>query len=181
MTLFERLSRVARAEVNYAKSQSITPEEEMERAISQMRSTVIATQIAIGRVPASQAKLLKKRLALLESQLSEAEAKRDALLRRMRKAKERLQYKVNPSKSHFERMEEKVLEVEACAEAADELDHFVLVNVNDDLGEELEELKRQLLGVSVSQPTPSDTSENTTPSSKVDEELEALRKQIDNL
>lgn len=161
MSLFERLSRVARAEANYAKSQSVSPEQEMERAISQLRSNIVAIQIAIGRVPTSQANLLKKRLALLESQLSEAEAKRDALLRRMRKAKERLQNKVNPAKSPFERMEEKVLEVEACAEVADELDDFAMVNVNDDLGDELEELRRQFLGVSVSQPIPSNTSENT--------------------
>jgi hypothetical protein len=161
MSLFERLSQVARAEANYVKSQSITPEEEMERAISQIRSAIIATQIAIGRSPESQAKFLKRRLALLESQLSKAEAKRDELLRRMSKAKKQLQNKVNPSKSPFERMEEKVLEVEACAEAAGELEEFSCVYI----------------GSVASSCTP----EENQLSRKVDDELEALRKQIDNL
>lgn len=151
MSLFERLSRIARAEANYAKSQSITPEEEMERAISQMRSDVIAIQIAIGRVPASQAKFLKKRLTLLESQLSEAESKRDALLTRIKRANNKLQKATGVVNSPFQRMEEKVLELEAQSQAAhefvskDDLEkQFALIQSKGEADEELEVLRKQL-------------------------------------
>lgn len=99
-------------------SQSISPEEEMEQAISKMRSTIIATHIAIRRAPRTQAGILKKGLAVLESELSEAVAKRDALLSRLNRADNRMQVATKPARNPFERMEEKVREAEETAQAA---------------------------------------------------------------
>ena len=63
-------------------------------------------------IAAKQAKILEKQLAALKLELSQAEAKRDALLRRQNKANNGSQLATGAVKNPFERMEEKVREVE---------------------------------------------------------------------
>lgn len=99
-------------------SQPISPEEEMEQAISQMRSTITATQVAIKEVPHNQARILKERLTVLEAELSEAIAKRNALLSRLNRADNKIQVATKPVRNPFERMEEKVREAEEAAQIA---------------------------------------------------------------
>jgi acyl carrier protein len=102
-------------------SQSISPEEEMDQAISQIRSTIAATQAAIKEVPPNQARVLKEGLAVLETELSEAIAKRNALLSRLNSADNKMQVATKPVRNPFERMEEKVREAEEAAEVAHSL------------------------------------------------------------
>lgn len=129
MNLFEQVGKFVEVELtglmnqvgaglSDLMSQSISPEEEMERAISQMRSTVIATQLAIKEVPHNQARILKARLPVLEAELSEAIAKRNALLSRLNRADNKIQVATKPVKNPFERMEEKVREAEEAAQIA---------------------------------------------------------------
>ncbi|EDX75578.1 hypothetical protein MC7420_1496 [Coleofasciculus chthonoplastes PCC 7420] len=132
MNLFERLSGVIKEELTSLVNQSIrqedTPEEEIERTISQMRSKVMATRIAIVRSSASQARLLKKGLVILEEELAQAEAKREALLRRISQANQRLERATRPTQTPFYKLEEKALELEAIAQAADELNWTKKIN-----------------------------------------------------
>jgi len=132
MNLFERVSGVVQEELTSLVNQSIrkedTPEAEIDRTISQMRSKVMATRIAIVRSSASQARILKQRLVILEAELAQSEAKREALLRRISKANQRLERATRPSKTPFSKLEEKVLELEAIAQAADELNWTKNIN-----------------------------------------------------
>jgi phage shock protein A len=112
-------------------SQSVSPQEEIERHISQKRSTAMAINIAIGKVPAKQAKILEKQLAALKLELSQAEAKRDALLRRQNKANNGLQLATGAVKNPFERMEEEVREAEeAYHEASTMIEQQSVRNMN---------------------------------------------------
>jgi chromosome segregation ATPase len=118
MSLFEHMSKVFIDELTNIVTQSVSPEEEIERYISQKRSTAMAINIAIGKVPAKQAKILKKQLATLKAELSEAEAKRDALRRRLNRADNGLQLATGAVRNPFERMEEKVREAEEAYQSA---------------------------------------------------------------
>lgn len=157
----------------------------------------------------SQVDTLKKSLIALESKISEAKTKKDMLGARMKaaKANQQLQEQVgNLSNSNamsaFERMEEKVTEMEATGQAAAELagegggieDQFAQLESGSDVDDELAAMKAQLSGSSQNQQAlpeseqPS-TSEASTESqtanqdaasdSEMDAELEALRKQLD--
>jgi len=121
MSLFERLGNVFLDELTNIISPSVSPEEEIERYISQKRSTAMAINMAIGKVPAKQAKILEKQLAVLKVELSEAEAKRDALMRRKNRANNGLQVATGAVKNPFERMEEKVKEAEESYQAASDM------------------------------------------------------------
>jgi phage shock protein A len=121
MSLFERLGNVFLDELTNIISPSVSPEEEIERYISQKRSTAMAINMAIGKVPAKQAKILEKQLAVLKVELSEAEAKRDALMRRKNRANNGLQVATGAVKNPFERMEEKVKEAEEAYQAASDI------------------------------------------------------------
>ena len=121
MSLFERIGKVLIDELTNIVSQSLSPEEEIERYISQKRSTAMAINIAIGKVPSKQAEILKKQLADLKLELSEAESKRDALLRRQNRANNGVQLATGSVKNPFERMEEKVREAEEVYQAASTL------------------------------------------------------------
>ncbi|MEQ8960425.1 MAG: hypothetical protein RLP02_21295 [Coleofasciculus sp. C2-GNP5-27] len=132
MNLFERVSGVVKEElasiVNQSIRQEYTPEAEIDRTISQMRSKVMATRIAIVRSSASQARILKKGLVILEEELAQAEAKREALLRRISQANQRLERATRPTQTAFSKLEEKALELEAIAQAADELNWTKKIN-----------------------------------------------------
>jgi phage shock protein A len=145
---------------------------------------------------------MKKALQQLESKISEAKTKKDMLKARSQaaKAQEQLQNAVgqlgnNSAMAAFERMEEKVLIAEAKSQAAAELtgsslnEKFAALEAGSDVDDELAQMKAMMSGskepaalpqgsaTSASNPAKADE----VPMSPQDKELEALRKQIDNL
>lgn len=139
---------------------------------------------------------LKRNLIALEGKISEAKTKKDMLRARASaaKANEQLQNTVgrmgtSTAMGAFERMEDKVLQMEARAQAAAELagsdleSKFAALESGTDVDAELEAMKAELLsGSAPAAQLPS--SEPTTSAPKdasVDAELEALRTQIDQL
>jgi len=144
----------------------------------------------------TQVDTLKRNLIALESKISEAKTKKDMLKARASaaKANEQLQSTIgrlgtSSAMGAFERMEDKVLEMEARSQAAHELtgnnldEQFRLLESGSDVDDDLAAMKAQLAGGSISQQALPASGEKTSPASKseVDDELEALRKQIDNL
>ncbi len=154
-----------------------------------------------------QVDTLKRGLMGLESKISEAKTKKDMLKARAAaaKANEQLQSAVNSNSTGsamaaFERMEDKVLMMEAKSQAAAEIAgsnleaQFAALSSND-VDFELEAMKQQMLGGSASAATPAIAPATTgaapTPapaaapvaanSAEMDAELEALKKQLDNL
>jgi phage shock protein A len=132
----------------------------------------------------------------LESKLSEAKTKKDMLKARASaaKANEQLQsttssLNTSSAMAAFERMEEKVLQMEATSQAAAELagadleSQFASLEAGGDVDLELEAMKAQMLGGSANQGQlpAAETAAPATESAEVDAELEALRSQIDQL
>jgi phage shock protein A len=146
---------------------------------------------------------MKKSLLQLESKISEAKTKKDMLKARSQaaKAQEQLQSAVgsignNSAMAAFERMEEKVLIAEAKSQAAAELtgidleSKFAALQSGSDVDDELAQMKAMMGGSQPVAALPQGTATPTAaPAAKADEvpmspqdkELEALRKQIDNL
>lgn len=146
----------------------------------------------------AQVEALKRNLIQLESKISEAKTKKNMLKARAQaaKANEQLQgmlsgINTSGGMAAFDRMEEKVLQMEARSQAAGEIagadleSQFKALeagNVDDDLAA----LKAQMqLGPAQTQGSlpPSQASTPQTPAQKteVDAELEQLRKELDNL
>jgi phage shock protein A len=154
---------------------------------------------------AGQVDTMKKSLGQLESKISEMKGKKDMLKVRSQaaKAQEQLQGTVgrignNSAMAAFERMEEKVLNQEAKSQAAAELtgvdleSKFAALEAGSDVDDELAQMKAMLSGspqptAALPQGTVTPTAAPTTPAATQvpmtpqDQELEALRKQIDNL
>ncbi|MEL7223988.1 MAG: PspA/IM30 family protein [Cyanobacteria bacterium P01_D01_bin.36] len=144
---------------------------------------------------------LKRQLIALESKISEAKTKKDMLKARASaaKANEQLQKSVgtlgtSSAMSAFERMEEKVLEMEASGQAAAELagadleSQFASLESGSDVDYELEAMKAQMLGGAspAQEALPSADKPAATPAAApqdaaVDAELEALKSELDNL
>lgn len=256
MGLFDRLSRVVRANLNDMVSKAEDPEKVLEQAIIDMQEDLVQLRQAVARAIATQKRTeqqynknqteannwqqraqlaltkgdenlarealvrkktnadtaatlkdqldqqtaqvdtLKRNLIALESKISEAKTKKDMLKSRAAaaKANEQLQSTISglntgSAMSAFERMEEKVLMMEAKSQAAGELvggdleSQFAMLESGSDVDDELAAMKAQLTGGSVSQQALPAAEEKKSPASKsaVDDELEALRKQIDNL
>jgi len=259
MGLFDRLSRVVRANLNDMVSKAEDPEKILEQAIIDMQEDLVQLRQAVARSIATQKRTeqqynknqseannwqqraqlalqkgdenlarealqrkktvadtaatlkgqleqqtaqvdtLKRNLIALESKISEAKTKKDMLKARVSaaKANEQLQSTIgrlgtSSAMGAFERMEDKVMELEARSQAAHELggadleSQFAALESGSDVDDELTAMKAQLAGGSVSQPALEGTSEQKTdsgaaPQSEVDDELEQLRKQIDNL
>ncbi|NCS24840.1 MAG: PspA/IM30 family protein [Microcystis aeruginosa BS13-02] len=139
---------------------------------------------------------LRKNLIALESKISEAKTKKNMLVARSRaaKANEQLQKTLgsidtSSSVSAFERMEEKVVQLEASSQAYGELggigieNQFAALESGSDVEDELAMLKAQmsggegvLPGTASNQPTlPQAT---TVRDSAVDAELEELRSKL---
>ncbi len=143
----------------------------------------------------AQVDQLKKGLLGLESKIAEAKTKKDMLKARVSaaKANEKLQstmgqLSTSSAMGAFERMEEKVLMMEARSQAAGELagadleSQFAALE-SGDVDMELEAMKAQLSGGSVGQSSlPAGRTAAATPQdAAVDAELEALRTQLDQL
>lgn len=143
-----------------------------------------------------QVDTLKRNLIALESKISEAKTKKDMLKSRAAaaKANEQLQSTIgrlgtSSAMGAFERMEDKVLELEARSQAAHELtgndleQQFAMLESGSDVDDELAAMKASLTGGSVNQQALPASEETTkTPSdSAVDDELESLRSQLNQM
>lgn len=260
MGLFDRLSRVVRANLNDLVSKAEDPEKVLEQALVDMQEDLVQLRQAVARSIATQKRTeqqynknlqdantwqqraqlalskgdenlarealvrkksyadtaatlkqqldgqlaqvegLKRNLIALESKISEAKTKKDMLKARASaaKASEQLQSTISnigtsSAMGAFERMEEKVLELEAKSQAAYELTgsdlegKFRALEAGGDVDLELEAMKRQLTGGSVSQEAlpaaqeqpakPSDAPANSV----IDAELEDLRSQLNKM
>lgn len=145
---------------------------------------------------------LKRNLIALESKISEAKTKKDMLKARVNaaKANEKLQQVVGNlstggSMAAFDRMEEKVLQMEARSQAAAEIagssleEQFAILEAGNDVDSELAAMKAQLLGGSTDQAQlpgttaaqPTEKAPAAANSSEVDAELEALKSKLDQL
>ncbi|MBD1902729.1 PspA/IM30 family protein [Trichocoleus sp. DQ-A3] len=256
MGLFDRISRVVRANLNDVVSKAEDPEKILEQSIIDMQEDLVQLRQAVARSIASQKRTqqqynqaqteannwqqraqlalqkgdenlakealirkktnaetaatlkasldqqttqvdtLKRNLIAVESKISEAKTKKDMLKARAQaaKAQEQLQGAVgrlntNNSMAAFERMEEKVLELEARSTAAAELtgndleNQFARLESGSDVDDELAAMKAQLTGSSTTQaqlPAANPTTSSKS-NSAVDNELEDLKKQLDNL
>ncbi len=144
----------------------------------------------------AQVDTLKRNLIALESKISEAKTKKDMLKSRAAaaKANEQLQNTISTlnsggSMAAFERMEEKVLMMEARSQSAAELagadleSQFAMLESGSDVDDELAAMKAQLTGGSVSQPAlpASEEKKSSSSDSAVDAELESLRSQLKNM
>ncbi len=177
--------------------------EELAREALVRKKTQAETAAALNGQLAQQngsVETLKRQLIALESKISEAKTKKDMLKARASaaKANEQLQKSVgnlgtSSAMGAFERMEEKVLMMEASGQAAAELagsnleSQFAQLESGSDVDYELEAMKAQMLGGSA--PTqealpaadePAVTADQTA-DPVVDAELEALKTELDSL
>ncbi|WP_008311460.1 PspA/IM30 family protein [Leptolyngbya sp. PCC 6406] len=144
----------------------------------------------------TQVDQLKKSLIGLESKISEAKTKKDMLKARVSaaKANEQLQstmgqMSTGSAMGAFERMEEKVLMMEAKSQAASELagadleSQFAALESGGNVDDELAAMKAQLAGGSVGQSSlPASDEPVAAPQDQaVDAELEELKTQLDSL
>ena len=133
---------------------------------------------------------LKKDMLALESKISEAKTKKDMYIARARSAKasERLNELMDRtntagSMAAFERMEEKVLQLEARSEAiaelgTDDIDkRFAALEGGNSVEDELQSMKSQMLSGQSSAGTLPAASDSTK--AAVDREFEDLRSQIE--
>lgn len=136
---------------------------------------------------------LKRNLIALESKISEAKTKKDMLKARANaaKAQKQLQESMNnigtsSAMGAFERMEEKVLQIEAESETAAELggvgieQQFAQLEAGSGVDDELAAMKAQLAGGSVDQGVLPPADNTASPQDAViDAELDELRSQLD--
>lgn len=257
MGLFDRVSRLIRANVNDMVSKAEDPEKILEQSIIDMQEDLVQMRQAVAKAIASQNRMqqqynqaqttasqwdqrarlalqkgdenlarealnrkkaqadsasslkgqldqqttmvdqLKRNLVALESKISEAKTKKDMLKARASaaKANEQLQNTLSSvdtssAMSAFERMEERVMEMEARSQAAAELggatleSQFAQLEAGSDVDDELAAMKAQMLGGSQPQGAlpEGDTPVADAPSkdAEVDAELEALRRQLND-
>lgn len=135
---------------------------------------------------------LKENMTKLESKLSEAKTKKDMYIARARSAKASQQLNemlnrvgTNRALDAFERMEERVMHLEAQAEATAELNsgddvekQFQALESGSDIDSELATLKAQLAGSRPASLPSSSPQSSAKPS--IDEELEQLRSRLEN-
>jgi len=173
-----------------------------EALIRKNRHTAIlkSLEAQLEQEPAS-VKNLKRNLVLLKAKLSEAKTMRTSLKAQIAAAKANGQLQstagnlgASSAMSAFERMEEKLLQMEARSQASAELagidleSQFAQLESGSDVDEELAAMKAQLIGGSSpsqvqllsSSPTTFQSTTNA-PKDSVDAELEALKQQLDLL
>lgn len=136
---------------------------------------------------------LKRNLIALESKISEAKTKKDMLKARANAAKAQKQLQetiggidTKSAMGAFERMEDKVMQLEAESQSAAELggmgleQQFAALEAGSGVEDELAAMKAQLSGASPSQSAlPAADKPTTTPKdSVIDAELEALRNEL---
>ncbi len=137
---------------------------------------------------------LNKSLLPLEAKLAEVQAKRDMLCAQIKAAKAHAKgqqagnsMSTGFAMTAFERMEDKLLQMEARSQASAGLDlegQFALLEAGSNLGDELAEIKTVLLDGSDNRQAGSKVTPTTKPVSPQDvvaAELEALKIQLDQL
>lgn len=145
----------------------------------------------------TQVETMRRNLMALESKISEAKTKKNMLVSRAKaaKANEALQetmsgLNTSGSMAAFERMENKVLDMEARSQAVGELagsgleNQFAELEAGGGVDDELAMLKAQMTGSAEPQGALPEASSQEASSPKdqvVDAELEDLRRQLDNL
>lgn len=142
----------------------------------------------------AQVDTLKRNLIGLESKISEAKTKKNMLKARAQaaKANEQLQNTIGNlntggSMAAFDRMEEKVLQMEARSQAAAELgssgleQQFAMLESGSGVDDELAAMKAQLTGGSTSQGQLPASGESSGKKAPVDDELEKLRAELDGM
>jgi len=142
----------------------------------------------------SQVTSMKRNLIALESKISEAKTKKDMLRSRANAAKANKQLQDSVSNlgtssamGAFERMEDKVMQLEAESESAAELggtgieQQFAALEAGSGVDDELAAMKAQLSGGSVNQEAlpAADTSTSAPKDAVIDAELDELRSQLD--
>ena len=172
-------------------------EEDLAREALGRRKTCQDTATALTaqlQGQAGQVEQLKRSLVQLESKIAEAKTKKDMLKARAQAAQAQVQLQsavgnlgTNTSMAAFERMEEKVEQLEASSAAAGELagadleSKFAALEGAPEVDAELAAMKQRLSGgqPQVSLP-PADSSEvQRVTVSEVDRELEALKRSIE--
>lgn len=262
MGLFDRISRVVRANVNDLVNKAEDPEKVLEQSILDMQEDLVQLRQAVAKAIASQKKTeqqynqnqsqantwhqraqlalqkgdenlarealqrkkgyvetatmlktqldqqvvqtdaLRRNLVALEGKISEAKTKKNMLKARIQaaKANEQLQSSLtsmntSSSMSAFERMEEKVLEMEARSQASYELggmdleSQFAALEAGSGVEDELLAMKAQMLGGSTVEQTQlpaaeasaAEVHEPSEANTVTDEELEALRAELNSL
>ncbi|MFG6094404.1 PspA/IM30 family protein [Leptothoe sp. ISB3NOV94-8A] len=152
-------------------------------------------EVQINQEPAS-VQTLKQNLTFLEAKIAEAKSMKTRLKAQIAAAKVNGQLQktagnlgASIAMTAFERMEEKILQIEARSQAEEELtetdleSQFAMLESDNDFDEELAAMKAQLLG-SIQQLPQSPNSEpsNTLVScAAVDVELEELKRMLDQL
>ena len=142
----------------------------------------------------TQVDSLKRNLIGLESKISEAKTKKNMLKARAQSAKanEQLQntlgnLSTGGSMAAFDRMEEKVLQMEARSQAAAELgssgleEQFSMLESSGGVDDELAAMKAQLSGGSPDQGQLPGSGESTGKKTSTDDELEKLRAELDGM
>ena len=146
----------------------------------------------------AQVDTMKKNMIALQSKIAEAKTKKDMLKARAAaaRANEQLQETMgslgtSSALAAFERMEDKVLQMEAKSEAIGELvgstdleSQFAALEAGSDVEDELSAMKAQMLAPASEDPAQLPAAEQPPVSANqtaVDAELEALRSQIDQL
>ncbi|GAB4553468.1 MAG: PspA/IM30 family protein [Pleurocapsa sp.] len=141
----------------------------------------------------SNVSTLKRNLIALESKISEAKTKKDMLRARANAAKAQKQLQetiggidTSSAMGAFERMEDKVMQLEAESETMTELagtgieQQFAALEAGSGVEDELAAMKAQLAGGSPSQGVlPAGETTSTPKDSAIDAELEELRSQLD--
>ncbi|NJK58929.1 MAG: PspA/IM30 family protein [Pleurocapsa sp. SU_5_0] len=135
---------------------------------------------------------LKRNLIALESKISEAKTKKDMLRARANAAKANKQLQdsmtnigTSTAMGAFERMEEKVMALEAESETAGELggsgieQQFAALEAGSGVDDELAAMKAQLSGTSAETPKLEPAAPANPQSDVIDAELEELRSQLD--
>ncbi|MGB5633240.1 MAG: PspA/IM30 family protein [Waterburya sp.] len=140
----------------------------------------------------NQVSTLKRNLIALESKISEARTKKDMLKARASaaKANKQLQESMNnigtsSAMGAFERMEDKVMQIEAESESVAELggtgieQQFAALEAGSGVDDELAAMKAQLSGTSAATPKLEAADTSAPQDAVIDAELDELRSQLD--
>ncbi|MEO1006791.1 MAG: PspA/IM30 family protein [Cyanobacteria bacterium J06638_38] len=140
----------------------------------------------------NQVNTLKRNLIALESKISEAKTKKDMLRARANaaKANKQLQDSMNnlgtsSAMGAFERMEDKVMQLEAESESAAELggtgieQQFAALEAGSGVDDELAAMKAQITGNSATTPQIEPAEAAAPQDAVIDAELDELRSQLD--
>ena len=173
-------------------------DENLAREALQRKKTHVETATTIKTAldnQTAQVDTLKRNLTALESKISEAKAKKDMLKARMTAARTQEQLNntmgslnTSGALAAFDRMEEKVLQMEARSQATAELaggsgleEQFRQLEAGSDVDDELAAMKAQIAGGSTNQGTLPEAGGTSGQSADVDAELDDLRNQLNKM